>query len=356
MKATPKILVGSRSPQSPWLAANLSAVLPGVGQMYNGAIARGLIIAVAHIALIVFILWSIFAPKGNTLRGLLCLVPLLSLYIFNLWDSHQAAKQGLTLDEFSPLRYQSKDPWYPVFLSQVLPGLGHLFLQKAALGGLLLILGIATAYLANFNPALLLLPPMIWALACGLAYRAAPTRHRQWRLLGALLVAVIITRVAVSSIPFVVPQKVVQCIVPSESMLPTLEVGDRMFVRRQPPSYAPAVGDIIVFSNPERTPLDQAGQLINLLVKRVIALPGQQVEVKNGQVWINGTPLSEPYLNEPILYQLPPQTVPQGQLFVLGDNRNSSRDSRVWGFLPRPHVIGNAYKIYWPPQRVRPLP
>ena len=118
-----------------------------------------------------------------------------------------------------------------------------------------------------------------------------------------------------------------------------------MFVRRQPPSYAPAVGDIIVFSNPERTPLDQAGQLINLLVKRVIALPGQQVEVKNGQVWINGTPLSEPYLNEPILYQLPPQTVPQGQLFVLGDNRNSSRDSRVWGFLPRPHVIGNAYKI-----------
>lgn len=105
-------------------------------------------------------------------------------YIFNLWDSHQAAKQGLTLDEFSPLRYQSKDPWHPVFLSQVLPGLGHLFLQKAALGGLLLILGIATAYLANFNPALLLLPPMIWALACGLAYRAAPTRHRQWRLLG----------------------------------------------------------------------------------------------------------------------------------------------------------------------------
>jgi len=356
MKATPKILVGSRSPQGPWLAANLSAVLPGVGQMYNGAIARGLILAVAHIALIVFILWSIFAPKGNTLRGLLCLVPLLSLYIFNLWDSHQAAKQGITLDEFSPLRYQSKDPWHPVFLSQVLPGLGHLFLQKAALGGLLLILGIATAYLANFNPALLLLPSMIWALACGLAYRAAPTRHRQWRLLGALLVAVIITRVAVSSIPFVVPQKVVQCIVPSESMLPTLEVGDRMFVRRQPPSYAPAVGDIIVFSNPERTPLDQAGQLINLLVKRVIALPGQQVEVKNGQVWINGTPLSEPYLNEPILYQLPPQTVPQGQLFVLGDNRNSSRDSRVWGFLPRPHVIGNAYKIYWPPQRVRPLP
>jgi signal peptidase I len=356
MKATPKVLVGQRSPKSPWLAVNLSAVLPGVGQLYDGAIARGLIIAIAHWSLIAFVFWSIFAPRGNTLRGLLTLVPLFTLYLFNLWDSHHAAKRGITLNEFSPLRYQSQDPWYPVFLSQVLPGLGHLFLQKALVGGMLLILGIAAAYGANFNPALLPLPPIIWAVGCGLAYHAAPARQRQWGLLGGLLIAVIITRFAISSIPFVVSQEVVQCIVPSESMVPTLEVSDRIFVRPRHLDHTLAVGNIIVFSNPERTPLDQAGELYNLLVKRVIALPGQQVEVRDGRVWINGNPLVEPYISTPPRYQWGPQTVPADHLFVLGDNRNKSRDSHVWGFLPRPHMVGNAYKIYWPPQRVKPLP
>lgn len=354
MKATPKVLVGPR--KSPWLAVNLSAVLPGMGQIYDGAIARGLCIAAAHLGLIVFIFWSIFAPGGNTLRGLITLIPLLSLYVFNLWDSHHVAKQGVTLNEFSPLRYQSSDPWYPVFLSQILPGLGHLFLQRAAVAGVLLILGILTAYLANFNPVLLPVPPIIWAMACGLAYYAAPARQRRWGLLACLLAAVMITRFAISSIPFVVYHQVVQCIVPSESMLPTLEVRDRIFVRPRPLDHPLAVGDIIVFSNPEITPLEQAGELDNLMVKRTIALPGQRVEIRQGQVWIDGSPLTEPYLEAPMRYQWGPQTVPDGHLFVLGDNRNKSRDSHVWGFLPRPHVVGNAYKIYWPPQRVRSLP
>jgi signal peptidase I len=354
MKATPKVLIGPR--KSPWLAVNLSAALPGMGQIYDGAIARGLFIAAAHLGLIAFIFWSIFAPRGNTLRGLITLIPLLSLYIFNLWDSHHVAKQGLTLNEFSPLRYQSSDPWYPVFLSQILPGLGHLFLQKATVAGVLLILGILTAYLANFNPMLLPIPPIIWAVACGLTYRSAPARQRQWWLLAGLLVAVMATRLAVSSIPFVVYNQVVQCIVPSESMLPTLEVRDRIFVRPRPLTYPLAAGDIIVFSNPERTPIEQAGELKNLMVKRVIALAGQQVEIRDGQVWLDGIRLVESPLTEPIRYQWGPQTVPTDHLFVLGDNRNNSRDSHVWGFLPRAHVVGNAYKIYWPPQRVKPLP
>lgn len=353
MKATPKVLVGPH--KSPWLAVNLSAALPGMGQMYDGAIARGLFIAAAHLGLVAFIFWSIFAPRGNTLRGLITLIPLLSLYTFNLWDSHHVAKQGVTLNEFSPLRYQSNDPWYPVFLSQILPGLGHLFLQQAAVGGMLLILGILTAYLANFNPNLLPIPPIIWSVGCGLVYQVAPARQRQWHWLGGLLIAVLITRLVISSVPFIVSQKVVQCIVPSESMLPTLEVGDRIFVRPRPFEHPVATGDIIVFSNPEREPIEPAGELENLMVKRVIALPGQQVEIRDGKVWLNGIPLVEPYLIEPIHYQWGPQTVPIDHLFVLGDNRNNSRDSHVWGFLPLTHMVGDAYKIYWPPQRVQPL-
>ncbi len=355
-KAVPRVLVGKAQPKSPWLAVNLSAALPGAGQVYDGAIARGLVIFAAFWGLITFILWSIFAPHGNTLRGLLTIIPLLSLYIFGLWDSHHVAKRGITLDEFSPLRYQSKDPWYPVFLSQVLPGLGQLFLQRAAVGGSLLILGILVGYLANFAPVLLPVPPLIWAAACGLAYWAAPTRRRQWRILALLLAAVMATRLAISSIPFVVPTLVVQCIVPSESMLPTLQVRDRIFVRPRSANYPLAVGDIIVFTNPETTPVEEAGGLDNLMVKRVMALAGQRVEVRDGQVWRDGTPLVEPYLTAPMGYQWGPETVPDGHLFVLGDNRNNSRDSSIWGFLPRAHLVGNAYKIYWPPQRVQPLP
>jgi signal peptidase I len=224
------------------------------------------------------------------------------------------------------------------------------------MGGLLLLLGIAVAYGANFNPVLLPLPPLIWAAGCGLAYRAAPARQRQWGLLGLLLVAIMVTRFALSSIPFVVYRQVVQCIVPSESMLPTLEVGDRIFVRPQPADFVPAVGEIVVFSNPERTPIERAGSLDYLMVKRVVALPGQEVAVRDGSVWIDGAPLVEPFLIEPIVYRWGPATVPAGHLFVLGDNRNRSRDSHVWGFLPRAHLVGNAYKIYWPPGRVQPLP
>ncbi|MGF1570179.1 MAG: signal peptidase I [Nodosilinea sp.] len=354
MKATPRVWVGRRFNQSPWLAVNLSAVLPGLGQLYNGATAKGLTIAVAHLGLIGFIFWSIFAPQGNTLRGLLTLFPLLVLYLANLWDSHRHVRPGLTLEAVSPLRYRPADPWYPVLLSHVLPGLGQLFLQQALAGGLLLMLGIGTAYLANFHPLLLLIPPVIWAVGCGLAYAAAPASRRQWGMLAGLLIAIIIVRLMVGATPVLVRQGVEQCIVPSESMQPTLEVGDRTFVRRQP-TYQPRSGEIVVFHNPERPPPAAGADSDTLIVKRVIALAGQRVEVRQGQVWLDGSALAEPCLTESPDYQWGPQTVPKNHLFVLGDNRNNSRDSHVWGFLSQVNMLGPAYKIYWPPHRIQPL-
>ena len=125
------------------------------------------------------------------------------------------------------------------------------------------------------------------------------------------------------------------------SMTPTLQNGEYILVSKI--SYktgAPERGDIIVF----RLPLDPKQDLI----KRVIGLPGETISIHDGQVNINGLPLEEPYIAQSPVYN-GEWTVGEGQLFVLGDNRNDSKDSHQWGLLPFENVIGKSMVIYWPP-------
>lgn len=142
--------------------------------------------------------------------------------------------------------------------------------------------------------------------------------------------------------------------IPSGSMEPTLQVGDRILVSKFSYRLGPIRrGDIIVF----RFPLSPTRDF----VKRVVALPGETVELREGLVLINGKPLSE-------LYPTPlpggeractssygPKRVPEGQYFVLGDNRCNSEDSRFFGFVPAQNVVGKALLIYWPLQRAGPV-
>lgn len=90
----------------------------------------------------------------------------------------------------------------------------------------------------------------------------------------------------------------------------------------------------------------------NAFIKRVIGEPGDIVQVANGKVYLNGQPLTEPYIAEPPNYQLNPVRVPDGQFFVMGDNRNNSNDSHIWGFLPRQNIIGRAVFRFWTPDRI----
>ena len=125
------------------------------------------------------------------------------------------------------------------------------------------------------------------------------------------------------------------------SMNPTLQNGEYILVNRL--AYVighPSRGDIIVF----RLPQDEQQDLI----KRVIGLPGDTINVNGGVVKINGQILNEPYIAQAPLYN-GEWTVPDGALFVLGDNRNDSRDSHQWGLLPMDHIIGKSEVIYWPP-------
>ena len=135
-------------------------------------------------------------------------------------------------------------------------------------------------------------------------------------------------------------------LIPSASMEPTLQIGDRVIVEKlffHPSSLHR--GDVIVFNQPNLTE--------SPLIDRVIGLPGDTVLITNGVVSVNGQALQEPYIMEKMIGSYGPITVPPEKLFVLGDNRNNSNDSRYWGFVNYSWVIGKANLIYWPPAHMR---
>jgi signal peptidase I len=125
------------------------------------------------------------------------------------------------------------------------------------------------------------------------------------------------------------------------SMEPTLKNGEFVIVNKLAYTLGkPKIGDVIVFRYP-RNPQEE-------YIKRVIGLPGDQVNIANGQVMVNGQTLKEPYIFSPPRY-VSDWTVPPNSLFVLGDNRNNSSDSHNWGPVPMDNVIGKALFVYWPP-------
>ena len=143
--------------------------------------------------------------------------------------------------------------------------------------------------------------------------------------------------------------------IPSPSMVPTLAVGDRLLVEKI--SYhlhAPHRGDIVVFEPPPQ--LQEYGyRSSQAFIKRVIGLPGQQVRVHEGRVSVDGQPLTEDYIAAAPEYEMPSVQVPAGSLFVMGDNRNDSNDSHVWGFLPMQNLIGRAVLRFWPLEKFGPV-
>jgi signal peptidase I len=163
----------------PWLAVNLSMFFPGIGQLYVGERIRGLGFLCSQLVLSAIAVWSMFSPSGNTVTGLGCLFPIVVIYIGNLYDAYFCAQKHLEVQVSEKIPRTNKDPWFAVFLSRILPGLGQLYLEKAIVGGLLLSLIIICSSLASIFSNLIVFIPIISAVACYHAFVAFPKSRRQ---------------------------------------------------------------------------------------------------------------------------------------------------------------------------------
>ncbi len=178
-------------------------------------------------------------------------------------------------------------------------------------------------------------------------------------LLAALIVAVVIKTFVIQ--PFYIP---------SGSMIPTLEVDDRVMVSKVNDVFGEIErGEILVFENPYRVAEEESipeavvrsvlealgirTSPYDDLVKRVVALGGEEIEIRDNQVLVDGFAVDEPYLQPGTsMPEFGPQVVPEGHLFMMGDNRNSSSDGRVFGPIPVEDVIGEAVIRIWPLDRL----
>jgi len=338
--------------KDPWLAVNLSLFFPGLGQLYAEKFVRGLILIIVQSLLIGTGLWSLFSPEGDVASGLIYLAIAIGIYLFNLVDA-------LSLIYYqAPEIYQEriprkrKNPWFAVAITRILPGLGHFYYNQSIVGLILFTIALVSLRLQVFYWPLLILTPLITAIASYHVYISFSANAKR-SLISLMTGAIFCVGLLINYIPQGIDQRLTMFIIPSQSMHPTLETGDRLFVAKNE-NYQPQRQDIIVFHPPEKLKeLDP--QPANYYIKRIIGLPGEIVTIQSGIVYINDQPLIEDYLAENPDYEFKSPVIPTDQYFVLGDNRNDSFDSHIWGTLPKKNIFGKAYKIYWPLQRVRSL-
>jgi signal peptidase I len=180
------------------------------------------------------------------------------------------------------------------------------------------------------------------------ARRHSTTRNTlEWVavIIGAVVVALLIKTFVVQAFR-----------IPSESMVPTLEMGDRVLVNKLSyDAHDLNRGDVVVFERPPSLPAGPDDP--KDLIKRVIGLPGDELQTKDGQLYVNGRLLEEPYLPEgTATFGIDePLVVPEGQVLVLGDNRQNSSDGRVFGPIDEDSVIGRAFVVMWPLGRIGAL-
>ncbi len=253
--------------------------------------------------------------------------------------------------------------WLAAFLNYVAPGMGYLYCGQVRRGILTWIgfFALVTAFLFGVLPHLSFRPQMPWlflllSISSGLAlagdaWRCSKRtggdtfRPRGWLcllLLPLWFATLKPLRWWMHSSLWPLGRSY---FIPSESMAPTLQVGDYLLTW---PTRSPQHNDIVVFTPPS----SYSGQR-EMLIKRVVGLPGDRLAIANGQLHVNGQPVEEPFLAEAMNGDWAEVKVPAGQYFLMGDNRNHSYDCRYWGSVPLENIREEALWIVWSSQSER---
>lgn len=280
-------------------------------------------------------------------------------------DLVDALAPGSPPEEREAMKDKARKWWVALLLSLVQPGLGQIYngqFRKAIImyalpllifPGVLLCLN--SAFVRAFLVAFVILTAAyyLWAAIDAVRTSRRLSRHyvpKKYNKLVVYIGAFLIVAIVANVISQVVKSNLIQAYkFPSTSMEPSVLMGDHILVDRREPARHPRRGDLVVFSYPEDESKD--------FLQRVVAVPGDTIEIKDKQLIINGRPLQEPYAIhiEPSVIPAPlsardnfgPFTVPATCFFVLGDNRDRSLDSRFFGVVGQSKVKGTVKSIYW---------
>ena len=365
--------INIQTDKEPWLAASLSWLLPGIGHLYLGTYGLGTFFlglgSLIYISWIISLLstWTIIIPTM-----ILKLSNFIVLPIYVSWNSFRLTKRHNS-EDFERERTFSKDPWLAVFLSVLLPGLGHIYLRKWIVGIL--------SFLGLFVIVLILQLMEIDTLLAIVIYQAFISIHAYITCQvynvkpKQPLILFIIVYICICFLNGILLPQLEKRLVytffslSGTSMNPTLAEGDGVIVNIITYSFNnPKPGDVISFYPPNNV----SGKKV-MVCKRIIAIEGETIELRNGNVYVDGQernfsfqtgndtyPGSSPQLdyfsendNPYLTYGIDePYHIPEGYYFVLGDNHQNSEDSRWHGAIAREKIIGRVIKICWPPRRI----
>ena len=361
--------------REPWLAVSLSWLIPGFGQFYANRYARGVIFITLAGFFYIFWFASLMSTKCSIIPSIaINLFGSIILPAFICLDAFKITR-GANTAEFETDRVLSKDPWLATFLSLLLPGLGHAYLRKGFFFILYIVVFLWLRILSIQAVYAFIALHLFRVFVCIHAYFALPIRREQKNNIIITFAVLLIFVQCFNGIfmPWMTPKYLVE-FNPSigSCMEPTIKNNDKIIINKL--AYAweePEIGDIVVFAVPENTrtvPGVMSG-------KRVVAIGGETVQVKDGQIYVNGKKrkfkvpkyfgegskqtsqiegekMHDLYLNFGVAE---PYLVPEDDYFLLGDNIENSVDSRCFGAVHKEDIVGKVTKIYWPLQRIGTL-